>query len=149
MAEAVTRSVFKETIVPLLLLGLALVGAVYFITVMGVEPIVAGFITLEFVGLVWLGSFLVKKGILKKQDLPYYYFGAFAFIIFTYGLIKAGYLPIISTSTILPLNEFEVYAVTTSVLLGILFFIIAVTIFALFYVWKKPLIKKAIIIRTR
>jgi len=132
MSEAVTKSVIKENIVPLLLIIVVLCGTVYFINVLGVKPLIVGFITLELIALVWLGNLLVKKGVLKKEDMPYYYLGVVAFIIFTYGLIKAGYIPVVSSS-VLPLSEFEMYAVASSILLGILFFIIGVSVFAILY----------------
>jgi len=122
-----------ETIIPLATLAVLLIVGVWVIQAFGIEPLLAGIIAIELLALVWVGQWLQRRGVIRRQDMIYYYFGALAVVILTWGLVQAGYLPIISTSGAVPMSRFSIYAVITASFWGILAFIIVTVILGVLY----------------
>ena len=122
-----------ETIIPLVTLAVLLIVGVWVIQAFGIEPLLAGIIAIELLALVWVGQWLQRRGVIRRQDMIYYYFGALAVVILTWGLVQAGYLPIISTSGAVPMSRFSIYAVITASFWGILAFIIATVVLGVLY----------------
>jgi len=122
-----------DALIPLVVLAVLLVVGVWVIQAFGIEPLLAGIIAVELLGLVWAGQWLQRTGVIKRQDMIYYYFGALAVVILTWGLVQAGYLPIVSTSGAIPMSKFAVYAVFTATFWGILAFIIVTAILGVMY----------------
>lgn len=122
-----------ETIIPLVTLAVLLIVGVWVIQAFGIEPLLAGIIAVELLALVWTGQWLQRRGVIRRQDMIYYYFGALAVVILTWGLVQAGYLPIISTSGAVPMSRFSIYAVITASFWGILAFIIVTVILGVLY----------------
>jgi len=122
-----------ETIIPLVTLAVLLIVGVWVIQAFGIEPLLAGIIAVELLALVWTGQWLQRRGVIRRQDMIYYYFGALAVVILTWGLVQAGYLPIISTSGAVPMSRFSIYAVITASFWGILAFIIVTVVLGVLY----------------
>jgi len=116
------RSLIESTI-PLVILAVLLVVAVWIIEAMGISPLLAGIIAIEMLALVWTERFLESRGVIKPQDRPLFYFGALASVILTWGLVNAGLIPIPSSQAI-PMSLFQLYAVFTASFWGIIAFII-------------------------
>jgi len=126
-----------DTVLPLVVLALFLIAGVWLIQSFGIEPLLAGIISIELLALVWVGQWLRRRKIIKAQDMPFYYFGAIATVILTWGLIQAGYIPVLSSTGYVPMSKFALYAVISASFYGILAFIIATVVLGVLYYLQR------------
>ena len=138
MAEEVRM---REVVLPLFILLILLCGAAWVITTYGIDPLIAGVLAVELVALTWIGSWMARKGILKKQDVLYYYLAVFVVVILTWGLIISGYIPIITPGHV-TMDKFHVYALTTAMTLGLfIFIVILMGVAIIWFLYQKKVFK--------
>mgnify|MGYP000079449327 CR=1 FL=1 len=135
MAQEISR--LLESIIPLLVLAVSLAVVVWIFQSMNIEPLLGAIIALEMFGLVLTERYLEGKGILKSEDKPLYYFGALAFVLLTWGLVRVGIIPLPSATGAIPMSKFTALAVFTATFWGFLVFIIVTLILGIIYTKRR------------
>jgi len=134
MAEEVR---LRETVLPLVALLILLAGSAWVVTTFNIEPVIAGILVVETIAFVWLANWLRRRGILRKQDMPYFYVGIFAVLLLSWGLIASGIVPIIGAGGAVPMDKFFVYAITSAALLGLFILSVALGAVAIIAIRRK------------
>ena len=124
---------YLPAIIPIAVLVVLLTGLAWIIHYFGLSPLLIAVLAGEIIGLVWLANELERRGLIRPREKLMIYGLVVVAVMGTWGLVEAGYLPLIAIGGAVPMSKFHAFAVITASMYAFLGFIIVTAILGAIY----------------